>query len=63
MKIIIISIKTKIRLFLLLLLLLSSHVHSAGGLCIADEVQSGYGRIGSHFWAFEQQGKIQYKQL
>ena len=28
-------------------------VRSAGGVCIADEVQTGYGRIGSHFWAFE----------
>lgn len=31
-------------------------VHSAGGLCIADEVQSGFGRVGTHFWAFELQG-------
>lgn len=28
----------------------------AGGLCIADEVQVGYGRLGEHFWGFEQQG-------
>ncbi|WP_327667800.1 MULTISPECIES: aminotransferase [unclassified Streptomyces] len=28
----------------------------SGGLCIADEVQVGYGRLGSHFWGFEQQG-------
>ena len=28
-------------------------VHAAGGLCIADEVQVGCGRVGSHFWAFE----------
>jgi 4-aminobutyrate aminotransferase-like enzyme/Ser/Thr protein kinase RdoA (MazF antagonist) len=28
----------------------------AGGLCIADEVQVGYGRLGRHFWGFEQQG-------
>ena len=28
-------------------------VRSAGGVCIADEVQTGYGRIGTHFWAFE----------
>ena len=28
-------------------------VRAAGGLCIADEVQVGCGRIGSHFWAFE----------
>ncbi len=29
------------------------HVRDFGGLCIADEVQVGFGRIGSHFWAFE----------
>ncbi|MGJ8663000.1 MAG: aminotransferase class III-fold pyridoxal phosphate-dependent enzyme [Marinicella sp.] len=28
-------------------------VRAAGGVCIADEVQVGCGRIGSHFWAFE----------
>lgn len=28
-------------------------VHEAGGVCIADEVQTGFGRIGTHFWAFE----------
>jgi 4-aminobutyrate aminotransferase-like enzyme len=28
-------------------------VREAGGVCIADEVQTGYGRIGTHFWAFE----------
>lgn len=28
-------------------------VRNAGGVCIADEVQTGYGRIGTHFWAFE----------
>ena len=34
------------------------HVHTAGGLCIADEVQSGFARTGSHFWGFETQGVI-----
>jgi 4-aminobutyrate aminotransferase-like enzyme/Ser/Thr protein kinase RdoA (MazF antagonist)/murein DD-endopeptidase MepM/ murein hydrolase activator NlpD len=29
-------------------------VRGSGGVCIADEVQTGFGRIGSHFWAFEQ---------
>ena len=29
------------------------HVRNAGGVTIADEVQTGLGRIGSHFWAFE----------
>ena len=33
-------------------------VRAAGGLCIADEVQVGYARSGSHFWAFEQQGVV-----
>ena len=33
-----------------------AHVRTAGGLCIADEVQTGYGRTGSHFYAFEAQG-------
>eukprot|EP00118_Oscarella_pearsei_P016830 m.163865 g.163865 ORF g.163865 m.163865 type:complete len:403 (+) comp38858_c0_seq46:1881-3089(+) len=32
------------------------YVHEAGGVCIADEVQVGFGRAGSHFWAFELQG-------
>jgi 4-aminobutyrate aminotransferase-like enzyme/Ser/Thr protein kinase RdoA (MazF antagonist) len=29
------------------------HVRAAGGICVLDEVQVGFGRIGSHFWAFE----------
>ncbi len=33
-------------------------VHRAGGLCIADEVQVGFGRVGSHMWAFETQGVV-----
>ncbi|MFJ4788740.1 aminotransferase [Streptomyces sp. NPDC088794] len=31
---------------------------AAGGLCVADEVQVGYGRLGTHFWGFEQQGVV-----
>ncbi len=31
-------------------------VRAAGGLCVADEVQTGFGRVGSHFWAFELSG-------
>ena len=27
-------------------------IRAAGGLCIADEVQVGLGRVGSHFWGF-----------
>lgn len=35
-----------------------THVRAAGGLCIADEVQVGFGRVGSHFWGFETQGVV-----
>uniref|UniRef100_UPI00358FCCF0 alanine--glyoxylate aminotransferase 2, mitochondrial isoform X2 n=1 Tax=Myxine glutinosa TaxID=7769 RepID=UPI00358FCCF0 len=28
-------------------------VHDRSGLCIADEVQTGFGRLGSHFWGFQ----------
>ena len=31
-------------------------VRYAGGVCIADEVQTGYGRIGTHFWGYERYG-------
>jgi 4-aminobutyrate aminotransferase-like enzyme/Ser/Thr protein kinase RdoA (MazF antagonist) len=34
------------------------HVRGAGGVTIADEVQTGFGRVGSHFWAFETQGVV-----
>ena len=33
-------------------------VKKAGGLCIADEVQIGFGRVGTHFWGFETCGAI-----
>jgi 4-aminobutyrate aminotransferase-like enzyme/Ser/Thr protein kinase RdoA (MazF antagonist) len=33
-------------------------VQAAGGLCIADEVQVGCGRVGSHFWGFQLHGVI-----
>jgi 4-aminobutyrate aminotransferase-like enzyme len=33
-------------------------VRAHGGLAIADEVQVGYGRLGAHFWGFEQQGVV-----
>ncbi len=35
-----------------------AHVRAAGGVCIADEVQTGFGRMGSHYWGFEMQGVI-----
>ena len=31
-------------------------IRAAGGLCIADEVQTGFGRVGSYFWGFEMHG-------
>src|ERR1700753_1885406 len=34
------------------------HVRAAGGVCIADEVQPGFGRTGTHYWGFETQGVI-----
>ena len=34
------------------------HIRNAGGVCIADEVQTGFGRVGTHFWAFETQGIV-----
>ena len=34
------------------------HVRAADGVCIADEVQSGFGRTGTHYWGFETQGVI-----
>jgi alanine-glyoxylate transaminase/(R)-3-amino-2-methylpropionate-pyruvate transaminase len=33
-------------------------VRAAGGLCIADEVQAGFARTGTHYWGFETQGVI-----
>ena len=35
-----------------------AHVRAAGGLCLADEVQVGFGRVGQHMWAFEAQGVV-----
>jgi 4-aminobutyrate aminotransferase-like enzyme len=34
------------------------HIRKAGGVCIADEVQVGFGRMGDHFWGFETQGVV-----
>jgi 4-aminobutyrate aminotransferase-like enzyme/Ser/Thr protein kinase RdoA (MazF antagonist) len=33
-------------------------VRAAGGLCVADEVQVGFGRVGTHMWGFETQGVV-----
>ena len=35
-----------------------AQVRRHGGLCIADEVQVGYGRLGRWFWGFEQQAVV-----
>ena len=34
------------------------YTRAHGGLCIADEVQAGFGRTGTHFWGFETQDAI-----
>lgn len=33
-------------------------VRDAGGVCVSDEVQIGFGRMGDHFWGFETQGVV-----
>ncbi|XP_075542182.1 5-phosphohydroxy-L-lysine phospho-lyase isoform X1 [Dermacentor variabilis] len=33
------------------------YVREAGGVCIADEVQTGFGRVGEHMWGFQLQGE------
>lgn len=33
--------------------LVYGYIRAAGGICIADEVQVGFGRVGSKFWAYE----------
>jgi 4-aminobutyrate aminotransferase-like enzyme len=33
-------------------------VHAAGGLVIADEVQAGFGRFGSHMWGHDRHGMV-----
>jgi alanine-glyoxylate transaminase/(R)-3-amino-2-methylpropionate-pyruvate transaminase len=35
-----------------------AHVRAAGGVSIADEVQAGFGRTGTHYWGFETQDVI-----
>ncbi len=36
----------------------AAQVRAAGGLYIADEVQTGCGRHGAHFWAFQEHGVV-----
>jgi 4-aminobutyrate aminotransferase-like enzyme len=35
-----------------------ARIRAAGGLCIADEVQAGFGRLGDHLWGFTDYGVI-----
>jgi 4-aminobutyrate aminotransferase-like enzyme len=35
-----------------------AHVHAAGGYFIADEVQAGFGRLGSHLWGHQKLGVV-----
>ncbi|MCX5529759.1 aminotransferase class III-fold pyridoxal phosphate-dependent enzyme [Streptomyces sp. NBC_00006] len=35
-----------------------AEARAAGALCIADEVQCGFGRVGEHMWAFERHGVV-----
>ena len=34
----------------------NDHVRKAGGIYVADEVQIGFARCGTHFWGFEKLG-------
>lgn len=34
------------------------YVRAEGGVCIADEVQVGFARLGTHFWGFETQDVV-----
>ncbi|KAA0192042.1 hypothetical protein HAZT_HAZT001917 [Hyalella azteca] len=33
-------------------------IRDRGGLCVSDEVQTGFGRTGEHFWGFEGHGVV-----
>ena len=35
-----------------------AHARAAGAVCIADEVQVGFGRVGNAMWGFEEQGVV-----
>lgn len=41
------------KLYLFNYICFNRSVREAGGVVIADEVQVGFGRCGSHYWAFE----------
>ncbi|XP_066519156.1 5-phosphohydroxy-L-lysine phospho-lyase isoform X2 [Hoplias malabaricus] len=36
---------------------IAKYVRDAGGVFVADEIQTGFGRVGSHFWAFQLHGE------
>lgn len=36
----------------------NSVIRKYGGVVIADEVQVGFGRVGTHYWAFETQNVV-----
>ncbi|MCO6510026.1 MAG: aminotransferase class III-fold pyridoxal phosphate-dependent enzyme [Aridibacter famidurans] len=40
------------------LLKVYEYVRSLGGVCISDEVQTGFGRLGDWFWGFEMHGVV-----
>jgi ethanolamine-phosphate phospho-lyase len=33
-------------------------IRAQGGVCISDEVQTGFGRLGDHYWGYEAQGVV-----
>jgi 4-aminobutyrate aminotransferase-like enzyme/Ser/Thr protein kinase RdoA (MazF antagonist) len=35
-----------------------ARVRAAGGVCVADEVQAGFGRTGDHWWGFQAHGVV-----
>lgn len=40
------------------LLAVYNSIQKAGGLCITDEVQTGFARTVTHLWGFESQGVV-----
>ncbi|SHJ00567.1 hydroxylysine kinase /5-phosphonooxy-L-lysine phospho-lyase apoenzyme [Tangfeifania diversioriginum] len=35
-----------------------TEIRTLGGICISDEVQTGFGRLGNYFWGFEMHGVV-----
>lgn len=35
-----------------------AEIRNQGGICISDEVQTGFGRLGDYFWGYEAQGVV-----